>query len=94
MPPSADPLVRRRAEFLDAQLTAARTRLRMIAGEKLSFAEEARGLFAVTPDIRPLPNMIRSWPGSTACSPARAASPSAPKPSRPASSSPPTGSMR
>ena len=52
--PSRDPLVRRRAEFLDAQLTAARTRLRMIAGEKLSFAEEARGLFAVTPDIRPL----------------------------------------
>jgi hypothetical protein len=51
---SADPLVRRRQEFLDAQLTAARTRLRMIAGERLSFAEEAQGLFAVTPTIHPL----------------------------------------
>jgi len=54
VPRAADPLVRRRAEFLDAQLTAARTRLRMIGGEKLSFADEAQGLFAVTPEIRPL----------------------------------------
>jgi hypothetical protein len=54
IPPAADPLVQRRREFLDAQLTAARTRLRMIGGEKLSFAEEARGLFAVTPEILPL----------------------------------------
>ncbi|HZG45333.1 MAG TPA: hypothetical protein VEZ41_03575 [Allosphingosinicella sp.] len=52
--PAADPLVRRRAEFLDAQLTAARTRLRMIGGEKLSFAEEAQGLFALNPEILPL----------------------------------------
>jgi hypothetical protein len=44
----------RRATFLEAQLVAAQTRLRMLAGERLSFAEEARGLFAVTPDIRPL----------------------------------------
>jgi len=44
----------RRAAFLAAQLTAARTRLRMIAGEKLSFADEARGLFGVTPEIEPL----------------------------------------
>lgn len=49
-----DPLVQRRRAFLDAQLTAARTRLRMIAGERLSFAEETQGLFGVTPDIRPL----------------------------------------
>jgi hypothetical protein len=54
VPASSDPLVRRRGEFLDAQLTAARTRLRMIAGEKLSFADEAQGLFGVTPDIKPL----------------------------------------
>ncbi|HEY0325741.1 MAG TPA: hypothetical protein VGC46_07165, partial [Allosphingosinicella sp.] len=53
-PAPADPLVQRRRAFLDAQLTAARTRLRMIAGERLSFAEEAQGLFAVTPEIRPL----------------------------------------
>ncbi len=44
----------RRAAFLDAQLTAAATRLRMLQGEKLSFADEAQGLFAVRPDIRPL----------------------------------------
>ena len=50
----SDPLVQRRRAFLDAQLTAARTRLRMIAGERLSFAEEAQGLFGITPDIRPL----------------------------------------
>ena len=52
--PPADPLARRRHEFLDAQLTAARTRLRMIAGERLSFTEEAQGLFGATPQIRPL----------------------------------------
>lgn len=53
-PAPADPLVQRRRAFLDAQLTAARTRLRMIAGERLSFAEEAQGLFGVTPEILPL----------------------------------------
>ncbi len=54
LPRSRDPLVERRREFLHAQLTAAQTRLRMIGGEKLSFAEEARGLFALTPEIHPL----------------------------------------
>jgi len=44
----------RRAAFLTAQLTAAKTRLRMIAGEKLGFADEARGLFGVTPELKPL----------------------------------------
>lgn len=44
----------RRSGLLRAQLVAAETRLRMLQGERLSFAEEARGLFAVTPDIRPL----------------------------------------
>lgn len=44
----------RRPAFLRAQLVAAATRLRMLQGERLSFAEEAQGLFAVTPDIRPL----------------------------------------
>jgi hypothetical protein len=44
----------RRSGFLLAQLTAADTRLRMLQGERLSFAEEAQGLFGVTPDIRPL----------------------------------------
>ncbi len=54
LPPVSDRLQIRRREFLDAQLTAAQTRLRMIAGERLSFAEEARGLFGVDPEIRPL----------------------------------------
>ena len=47
------PAQRRRA-FLAAQLTAAQTRLRMRAGEKLSFDEEARGLFAVDLQLKPL----------------------------------------
>ena len=50
----ADSLEARRLAFLIAQLTAAQTRLRMIGGERLSFADEARGLYGVTPDIRPL----------------------------------------
>ena len=44
----------RRAAFLTAQLTAAKTRLRMMAGEKLSFADEAKGLFGLTPELKPL----------------------------------------
>ena len=44
----------RRLSFLVAQLTAAQTRLRMIQGERLSFADEARGLYGVAPEIRPL----------------------------------------
>ena len=46
--------VARRGRFLQAQLTAARTRLRMLQGEKLSFDEEALGLFAVRPQLKPL----------------------------------------
>ena len=49
-----DPMQRRRREFLLAQLRAAETRLRMIQGEKLSFAEEAQGLFGVRFDLKPL----------------------------------------
>ena len=37
----------RRRVFLEAQLTAAATRLRMLRGERLSFADEARGLYGV-----------------------------------------------
>lgn len=54
VPVPTDPLAARRREFLSAQLTAVRTRLRMLAGEHLTFAEEARGLYGVAPDIRPL----------------------------------------
>jgi hypothetical protein len=44
----------RRARFLRAQLRAAETRLRMLRGERLPFAEEAFGLFGVRPVLRPL----------------------------------------
>ena len=50
----ADPLQVRRLSFLRGQLLAERTRLRMLAGEKLTFLEEARGLFGVAPELKPL----------------------------------------
>src|SRR5687767_13656699 len=49
-----DPMERRRRDFLLAQLKAASTRLRMIQGEKLAFADEAEGLFGVRPELKPL----------------------------------------
>lgn len=44
----------RRKRFLEAQLTAAVTRLRMLRGEKLSFDDEAAGLFGLHPKLKPL----------------------------------------
>ncbi|QAY76860.1 hypothetical protein [Sphingosinicella sp. BN140058] len=44
----------RRRAFLVAQLKAAATRLRMLRGEKLAFADEAEGLFGVRPALKPL----------------------------------------
>ena len=44
---------RRRAD-LQAQLRAAQTRLRMLAGERLPFVDEAEGLFAVRPELAAL----------------------------------------
>ncbi|ATQ41446.1 hypothetical protein [Caulobacter mirabilis] len=49
-----DPMEARRAEFLRGQLKAAETRLRMMQGEKLSFEDEAEGLFGVRPKLKPL----------------------------------------
>ncbi|HTU09433.1 MAG TPA: hypothetical protein VMG08_00935 [Allosphingosinicella sp.] len=49
----ATPTARRQA-FLSAQITAAVTRLRMLQGERLSFREEAIGLYGVDPQPRPL----------------------------------------
>lgn len=43
-----------RTRFLLAQLKAAQTRLRMLQGEKLSFEDEAEGLFGVRPQLKPL----------------------------------------
>lgn len=45
---------RRRLLALRGMLVAADTRLRMVGGERLSFAEEARGLFGVDVTTRPL----------------------------------------
>jgi hypothetical protein len=44
----------RRQLFLAAQIQAAITRLRMLQGERLSFREEAIGLYGVDPRPRPL----------------------------------------
>jgi hypothetical protein len=44
----------RRKRFLAAQLLAASTRLRMLRGERLSFRDEAIGLYGVDPQLRPL----------------------------------------
>lgn len=49
-----EPMVQRRVTFLRAQLNAARTRLRMMRGETLSFRQESLGLFGATPEIQPL----------------------------------------
>ncbi len=54
MPLASDPLLTRRLRFIDNMLLAADTRLRMMAGEKLRFADEARGLFGVEVHPRPL----------------------------------------
>jgi hypothetical protein len=51
---AGDEMAARRARFLVAQLTAAATRLRMMQGEKLSFEDEAEGLFGVRPEVQPL----------------------------------------
>ncbi|MBA3676128.1 MAG: hypothetical protein H0W74_01830 [Sphingosinicella sp.] len=39
--------------FLLSQLKAAQTRLRLLGGERLSFADEAEGLFGVRPELKP-----------------------------------------
>jgi hypothetical protein len=51
---TGDELDIRRSRFLEAQLTAAATRLRMLRGEKLPFEDEAEGLFGVRPKLAPL----------------------------------------
>lgn len=53
-PMLADPIEKRRAAFLQAQLRAAETRLEMMQGTRFSFAEEAERLFGVKPQLKPL----------------------------------------
>ena len=48
------PLEIRRKRLLAAQLTAARTRMAMMAGESLDFENEAEGLYALRPALKPL----------------------------------------
>ena len=54
LPASGDPLIESRKRFLSAQLEAAVTRHAMIQGETFAFADEAKGLFGVVPELRPL----------------------------------------
>lgn len=54
LPADGESLDSRRVRFIAAQLNAAATRLRMLQGEKLSFADEAKGLFGVVPDLKPI----------------------------------------
>jgi len=53
-PDLSDPIERRRAAFLRAQLRAAETRLMMMEGTRFPFAEEAERLFGVRPQLKPL----------------------------------------
>ncbi len=53
-PDLSDPIERRRAAFLRAQLRAAETRLMMMEGTRFPFAEEAERLFGVRPELKPL----------------------------------------
>ncbi|MBL0914139.1 MAG: hypothetical protein IBJ13_01040 [Sphingopyxis sp.] len=50
----SDPIERRRAAFLRAQLLAAETRLLMMQGTRFAFADEAERLFGIRPRLKPL----------------------------------------
>lgn len=50
----ADPAVVQRRKYLLAHVSAAAARLRMISGEKMSFADEAEALFGIRPELPPL----------------------------------------
>ena len=51
---ASDPAQVQRRAYLLAHVSAAAARLRMLSGEKMSFADEAEALFGVRPDLRPL----------------------------------------
>ncbi|GAA0641065.1 hypothetical protein [Brevundimonas lenta] len=50
----AEPAVAQRKAYLLAHVSAADARLRMLSGEKMSFADEAWALFGIRPELRPL----------------------------------------
>ncbi|MDO9370179.1 MAG: hypothetical protein Q7T68_16560 [Sphingopyxis sp.] len=54
IPGLADPIERRRAAFLAAQLRAAETRLEMMQGVRFAFVDEAERLFGIRPELKPL----------------------------------------
>jgi hypothetical protein len=54
LPKSDDSLVEERKHFMSSQLEAAVTRHAMIQGEIFPFVREAKRLFGVTPELRPL----------------------------------------
>ena len=43
-----------RRKYLKAHVSAASARLRMLSGEKMSFADEAEALFGIRPELKPL----------------------------------------
>ena len=51
---NADPMMVQRRKYLLAHVAAADARLRMLGGEKMSFADEAEALFGVRPVLKPL----------------------------------------
>ena len=50
----SEPVVVQRRKYLLAHVSAASARLRMLAGEKMGFADEAEALFGIRPDLPPL----------------------------------------
>lgn len=50
----AEPATVQRKKYLLAHVSAAAARLRMLSGEKMSFADEAYALFGVRPELKPL----------------------------------------
>lgn len=50
----AEPAVVQRRKYLLAHVSAASARLRMLAGEKMGFADEAEALFGIRPELPPL----------------------------------------
>jgi hypothetical protein len=50
----AEPAVIQRKKYLLAHVAAASARLRMLSGEKMSFADEAYALFGIRPELKPL----------------------------------------
>jgi hypothetical protein len=53
-PSGATPAEIQRRKYLTAHVSAASARLRMLSGEKMSFADEAEALFGIRPELQPL----------------------------------------